>query len=89
VFALASNDPLRYTKIASYGPVPVSWPARHRWEKLVAELEQTGSVVFDVSLKEIYDDDADPGYYDDAQLPPEVRAEVDATLEVLRSSLLK
>ena len=37
---------------------------------------ESGSYVFDVHLLEAFDDTADPGYYDDNDLPPEVLDEV-------------
>ena len=43
--------------------------------------------MFDVQLLEAYDDDADPGYYDDGDLPPQVMNEVFARIDAVKSSI--
>ena len=47
-------------------------------------MQADGAVVFDVQLVEAFDDDADPGYYDDGDLPPDVMNEVFARIDAVK-----
>ena len=53
------------------------------------EMDESGSYVFDVQLLEAFDDTADPGYYDDNDLPPEILAEVLQKSEGVKSFVKK
>lgn len=80
---LGYNDALR-----SFGPVPpepINWMKLDRIKK---EMDESGEYVFDIRVLEIYDDDADPGYYKDSEFPPEISKQVDSTLESMRQAML-
>eukprot|EP00614_Pseudopedinella_elastica_P007810 CAMPEP_0172603654 /NCGR_PEP_ID=MMETSP1068-20121228/23906_1 /TAXON_ID=35684 /ORGANISM="Pseudopedinella elastica, Strain CCMP716" /LENGTH=276 /DNA_ID=CAMNT_0013405469 /DNA_START=38 /DNA_END=868 /DNA_ORIENTATION=- len=76
---------LGYKEAGFYGPIPPSPFSRRNLEGLIAKLDETGEVVFDVHLIEAFDDDADPGYYKDSSFSPQVMQLVEKRLELMES----
>ena len=56
---------------------------------VLKEMDDSGSVVFDIHLLEAFDDTADPGYYDDEEWSPEVLADVFAKIELVHKTHLR
>eukprot|EP00612_Vaucheria_litorea_P005309 CAMPEP_0171460136 /NCGR_PEP_ID=MMETSP0945-20130129/5127_1 /TAXON_ID=109269 /ORGANISM="Vaucheria litorea, Strain CCMP2940" /LENGTH=117 /DNA_ID=CAMNT_0011986267 /DNA_START=305 /DNA_END=656 /DNA_ORIENTATION=+ len=47
------------------GPIPANSFRRNRLSKMLQNMKKDGELVFDVELLEIFDDEADVGYYTD------------------------
>lgn len=71
---------LAYTGINQV-PFPIQTKQRRAMSEIYDKMEEGGSVICDVELVEAFNDDADPGYYEDADIPPEV---MDAIAERLK-----
>lgn len=64
------------------GPLPQYPWDRMKLNSLLDKMvqQQGGNLVFDVRLEKVIDDEADQGYYDDAELSPEEMAELQEKL---------
>jgi peptidylprolyl isomerase len=89
---------LAYTEKGIYGPIPPQADRRRALDSLLEEARKNeeasakggggggAEVVFDVHLLSAMTDDADPGYYKDDSLSPEILKEVQDHIEVLRNA---
>lgn len=73
---------------AGIGPIPIGWYARFSLNGLLDKMveRQGGRVIFDVELKQVMDDEADQGYYDDESISPEDFATLRNNMQGSRAS---
>lgn len=57
-------------------PFPVQHGPRKRMGELYSQMQPSGSVIVDVELVDAFDDDADPGFYQDTDIPPELMEKI-------------
>lgn len=74
---------LGYIESGQYGPIPASPFARYNLNKLLEEMVERrgGTLIFDVTLLFVMDDEADQGYYQDNSLSEEEFEFVKAKLQ--------
>lgn len=77
---------LGYT-VPGLGPFPPEAADRRILNKILAKMDDSGYVAFDVMLIDAYDDDADAGYYDDTDLPPGVLDQVYGNIERFKQAV--
>jgi hypothetical protein len=65
------------------GPMPVLPWQRWKLNSLLEDMitQRGGNLIYDVRLESFFDDEADQGYYEDDEISPEERAELESRLQ--------
>jgi FKBP-type peptidyl-prolyl cis-trans isomerase len=70
------------------GPMPEFPWQRWKLNSLLEDMvtQRGGNLVYDVRLESFFDDEADQGYYEDDEISPEERAELESRLQISNRS---